>query len=439
MPPVKIVKIVTLDIQRRHLKTCSSFKEKLPECPSASKKKCPYRLFGIGLDEFGNRHRIRDTLRTNDLEDASSKLADYRANIDKLNGVGAVAKPKPSVEETMKQYFTDELLRGVSLVTLKSFHKFLDRVRDAKRFSPTLIMYTKANGIKTLNQLTSEHIKEWRGQWVLGYKTKTKQWERAKQFFQYAEDAGWIDVNPTAKIKGFNREKDAVDDLPVTALTGEEVTVILAACGKNEFMRTFMRVLWRSGLAIEGAIQLKPEKLTGNFLKTYRTKTGAQVGVELPPKLVERLNALPVLEGGYWFWNRKKDGSNHQTATGNMRRRLRPIYRKSGVLIKGKDGQPIPMKDKKAPFLVKVIDNVEVRTRPVKRDAKGKVVYEIAHSHQWRHTFVKDLIDVGTSLEDIADLIGDTYKVVATTYAHFMPERQEKLNVQTRKIWNEDD
>ena len=234
----------------------------------------------------------------------------------------------------MTQFFKEEEERGVSSETLKSSHKFLDRERDKERFSPSLIMYAKAENISRLNQMTPEHIKKWRSQWLLGHKTKTKQWERVRQFFQYAEDAEWVDVNPVAKIKGFVKDRD---DLPVTALSEEEEQVILDACGDDEFARTYMMLLRWSGLAMVDAIQLKPEKLKGDFLREmYRTKTGVPVGLPLPPELVERLNALPIQEGGYWFWNRMKDGSDHQTATGNMRRRLRPIYRKAGVLIKVK-------------------------------------------------------------------------------------------------------
>ena len=319
----RIVKVITLDLQRRHIQGCSSYGIKpYKDCPTASKKKCPYRLFGYGLDEQGHRQRIRLSLGLDNWQEATEKLNQYRQDIEGINSAAVKPTLKPSVEEAMALYFKEESARGVSSETLKSFHKFLDRKRDAERFTPTLIMYTEAKGIKLLNQITPDHIKEWRGQWVLGAKTREKQWERVRQFFQYAEDAAWIDVNPAAKIRGFAKSRD---DLPVTALSESEVKVILAACGKDEFSRTFLMTLRHSGMAIVDAIQLKPGRLTGESLQTYRTKTGVQVEVVLPPQLVERLNALPVQERGYWFWNRKIDGSNHQTATGNMRRRLRPI------------------------------------------------------------------------------------------------------------------
>ncbi len=81
MATVRIVKIVTLDIQRRHARSCSQYKKPYADCLSASKKKCPYRIFGIWLDEYGNRQRIRKTLRTNDQEEASKQVKDYRANM----------------------------------------------------------------------------------------------------------------------------------------------------------------------------------------------------------------------------------------------------------------------------------------------------------------------------------------------------------------------
>ena len=59
----------------------------------------------------------------------------------------------------------------------------------------------------------------------------------------------------------------------------------------------------------------------------------------------------------------------------------------------------------------------------------------MVHSHQWRHTFVHRLLKQGAPLEAVATLIGDTPKVVAQTYAHFLEERQSMLDKHTEAAW----
>jgi site-specific recombinase XerD len=85
---------------------------------------------------------------------------------------------------------------------VNSFHKLLDRRREA-HFSPTLIMYAEAIGIRFLPEIAVDHVKEWRSQWKVGVKTAIKQWERVRQFFRYDVDAEWITKNPASKIRNW--------------------------------------------------------------------------------------------------------------------------------------------------------------------------------------------------------------------------------------------
>jgi site-specific recombinase XerD len=70
-----------------------------------------------------------------------------------------------------------------------------------------------------------------------------------------------------------------------------------------------------------------------------------------------------------------------------------------------------------------------------RHDSKGRVVYTTAHPHQWRHTFVHRLLKQDAPLEAVATLIGDTPKVVAQTYAHFIEERQAQLDKHAEAAW----
>jgi len=161
-------------------------------------------------------------------------------------------------------------------------------------------------------------------------------------------------------------------------------------------------------LATVDAAQLGPHRLKGSSLILRRTKTGTNVTVLLPDVVVERLNALSVFPSGYWFWNRQ-GASKHETAVGNMRRQLRPIFREAKVYMKDIDGK-------------------------VMLDADGK--QRFGHPYQWRHTFVNELILKSATFPQIADLLGNKASTVEETYAHFVPGRQKPLDETVQKGWN---
>jgi integrase len=47
--------------------------------------------------------------------------------------------------------------------------------------------------------------------------------------------------------------------------------------------------------------------------------------------------------------------------------------------------------------------------------------------HRFRHTFVRIQLQRGVSVDDVAELIGDTPEMVRRHYARWVPERQERL------------
>lgn len=153
-----------------------------------------------------------------------------------------------------------------------------------------------------------------------------------------------------------------------------------------------MLVMRFSGLAIGDAVQVKPDRLDGEHLTLRRTKTGKAVRVLLPPVLCSRLHALSLLEGGNYFWNRKGGDSDVQTATGNMRRSLRRVFRAAGV--------------------------------------------PTAHPHQFRHLFVREHLERDVSIETIADLLGNSVKIIEKHYANWVPSRQRKLDEAVQRTWN---
>ena len=210
--------------------------------------------------------------------------------------------------------------------------------------------------------------------------------ERLKAFFRYAHEAGWIPTNPARHLK-----PPKANSPGVVAFTAEELNSIMTAC-QDERLKTFVLVMRYSGLAIGDAVQLRPDRLDAGHLTLRRTKTGKAVRVLLPIVVCNRLHATSLLEGGYYFWNRKGGNSDVQTATGNMRRSLRRVFRAAGV--------------------------------------------PNAHPHQFRHLFVREHLEQDVSIETIADLLGNSVKIIEKHYSNWVSSRQRKLDEAVQRTWN---
>jgi integrase len=330
-----------------------------------------------------------------------------------LTGDKEPPKPPKTVAAAISDYFVEEKSRGIRDSTLKSFHKFLDgnpKRNPNGNYSPTLVQFAATKGIVYLKDFDPDLDTKFRQQWKVKGHALTVQSERLKQFFGHAHRMGWIPTNPAAPLKAPKIDED--DKVPVFAFSPDEITRILKACGSNEYLRTFNLVMRYSGLATVDAVKLGPDRLEGSHLKLYRTKTGTWVKVLLPSVIVERLTALPVQAGGGWFWNRKENDSDHQTATGNMRRMLRPIFKEAKVYRKDKDGK-------------KMLDDT------------GKPRH--GHPYQWRHTFVNEQLSGGADFPRIAELLGDKPSAVQDTYAHFVTGRQKPLGETVKKSWGKDE
>jgi site-specific recombinase XerD len=391
---------------RRHVQDCDSF-GKDRDCPSKSKKKCPFwvegRLAGT---------RWHQSLRTAD-EKTAIRLVNQIIEKGRLEfdepGTGV------SVQGAIEGFLAEQSSRGMAESTLKSFRKFLigspqrATCRNHETFSPTLLEFAADQDVETLSAFTDEPdlVAKFRQRWRVSQKTSLKQTERLKSFFNFALDMKWITENPAKKL----RPPVDNDEPPVIPFTKDQVAAILKACGDDEYLRTFLLVMRYSGLATVDAVKLTPERLEStNHLRLHRTKTRTWVKVLLPAVVADRLRDLPVQAGGFWFWNRQSD-SKHETATGNIRRQLRHVFGPEGanVALRDEEGQPI-------------------------LDRAGNQRY--GYPYQMRHTFVLEQINAGASLERIAELLGNTYKIVEKHYSAWVKSRQRALDETVSRSWD---
>ncbi len=296
-----------------------------------------------------------------------------------------------SVVQAVANFLRELGSRELRPATLKKFIVLLSRTpkpsEDVDQFSPSLVHYATQEKLVCLNEFTPDHLAQFRQRWKDQGLSKLKKSERLKAFFRYALDCEWIPNNPAVNLK-----PPKVNASGVIAFTQDEIVNIMAAC-KDERLKTLLLVLRYSGLSIADAVQLTPNRVDSEHLILRRTKTGKPVRVLLPKVLIERLSSLPTLNGGYFFWNRLSDNSDVQTATGNMRRSLRRVFKAANV--------------------------------------------PNAHPHRFRHLFVREHLEQDVSLETIADLLGNSVQIVEKHYSNWVPSRQRKLDEAVQRTWNE--
>ena len=397
---------------RRHVKSCGNYGKWDVDCPAKTKLKCPLILVRYEPGPSGRKVRKEQSLRTND-EAVAWQLIHQMV----VGGGNKPAAPPKTVKQCIDEFLDLEAKRKVGDSTLKSFRKFLcgnPKRNPNGNYSPTLIQFAanQTPPIVYLKDFTSDLLTNFRAEWRVQRHALTVQSERLKQFFKYCHDNKWIPENPAAKLK-----PPKVKDEPVYAFPKEDRDAILKAVADDDYLLALNLTMRYSALAPVDIVLLKPQNLHGDRIVTKRRKTHARVNVKLPAQVVERLNALPTQTGGFWFWNRLEPNSKHETATGNLRRMMRPYFEKAKVYQRDEHGQTVYEKDEKTGEF-----------RPV-----------LGTLYQWRHTFVHEHLMKDTTPPRIAELIGDTVKTVMETYAHFIEERQAQLDTAAEGSWNEEE
>jgi integrase len=182
-----------------------------------------------------------------------------------------------------------------------------------------------------------------------------------------------------------------VEDSPPKPFTEAELQHLLAQVPKTfdavkaPIITALIHLQVSTGLAIRDAIQLERSHLAGGWLRIKRQKmkksSGGNVAQKLDPALYQEL--LAVLNGNprYVFYN---SAANPERVTKLWLGDLQRLMKDAGVYIKG---------------------NV---------------------SHRFRDTFVDYHIGHGTSLADIAAMLGDRQTTVEKHYANLLSQRGEE-------------
>jgi len=347
---------------------------------------------------YVDRKRRERSLNTNDLEAAWTLIRNMV--------VAGNSEPEPApktVEKAITDWLESEAKRGIRESTLKSFRKFLNgnpKRKDDPDYSQTLLAFAQENRIVYMRDLTPELCNDATGKWKLNGRAHEVQHERFKQFFKALFDLGVIPTNPAKDLKRPNVTKE-----PVVAFDRSQRTNLLLAVKDDPRLLAANRVFSCTGIAPVDLVHLGPHKLKDRgdrcYLAYRRVKTGKKVFIKLPKPVAVLLRELPTYPCGLWFWNKESEKAKHETATGNLRRKMRAYFLAAKVWLKDEDGQVVYGKDGEP---------------------------ELGFLYQWRHTFVHRHLMKGTPIDRIARLIGDKPETVMENYSHFIEERQAGLD-----------
>ena len=159
--------------------------------------------------------------------------------------------------------------------------------------------------------------------------------------------------------------------------------------------RAMVLLLRYTALRISDVATLEKDRVRHGEIFVRTAKNGKPVRLPMPADLQRALDVVPTPRGTgdpgcpYFFWS--GHGGTHAVIR-DARRTLEAVYSKSGV--------------------------------------------EGACSHRFRHTLATEALEMGATLEEVADILGDTEAIVRKHYAKWSAGRQARISDLLARIWH---
>ena len=364
-----------LTLYRRHLAECSHARDRFyKRC-----RTCPMWIQGVV-----DGRSIRRSLKT-----ASWERAEELKRQIEDRARPAIDEPPITIEEALSRFLADCQARNLNYSTLNKY----------RHLNRELLSFSKKNGYRTLRELDARAARDFRNSWKLGPGTSAKELERLRAFFRYSVDSDLIEKNPAKTIrppivKSRPREPFSETDQAKMLLWSnhptwsapEEKQNVLAPHPKTPI---FLKLLLFSALRITDAATLEKDRIQDGKLFLYAAKNGRPVRVPLPPDLVKDLEAIPGPE----LFHSPQGSRSPQTVSDYWRDQIKKVFEYLGI---------------KNP-----------------------------HPHRFRHTLAVNMLNHGSSVEDVAAVLGNSPAIVTLHYAPWVESRQDRISEQIRKTWTQ--
>lgn len=339
--------------------------------------KCP-----LWADGFLNGVELRKALGLRDWTKAQELVREWES----LRSEPKKTSEPISLHQAGEYFLADVKSRGLSDCTIYKYKLLFNRIED----------FAERRGLRYLKELDLPILDQFRSEWKENPLSSLKKLERLKAFLGFCERRKWVDANPAAGMKA-----PKVANHPTLPFTREEMLKILAALDRYakragvpnaQRLRAFVLLLRYSGMRIGDAVQCGPERLKGNKLFLYTQKTGVPVQCVLPDFVVREIEVAPKSSERFFFWSGQ---SKLHTVVGVWQQSLHTLFSLAGV--------------------------------------SG------GHAHRLRDTFAVELLLTGVPLDRVSILLGhQSIRVTERHYAPWTRSRQEQLEADLRRAWDED-
>ena len=310
--------------------------------------------------------RIRQTLKTRDWQRALRRMAD-------LESPQAGAVVSKAVADAVDAFLGQK--GGAQPGTLRKY----------KRLLGALEAFARNRGLM-VSAVRLEDLDAYRKGRAVNALTWSKELQLLRQFFAFCLRRHWCEENPAKDMEMPSEPKPS----PREPYTAEEVARILAACetfGKGPYERARARaailLMKYYGLRVSDVATLERARVRGGQIFLHALKNGTALWLPLYQEVKFALACLPVPRGAaddrYFFWTGEGTCENQINTMG---RTLQAMFTKSGVAG--------------------------------------------AHCHRFRHTLATEVLSSGGSIEDAANILGDSPAIIRRHYLKWSPAYQKR-------------
>lgn len=356
-----------LRIYRRHEKRCQLKSKANPNCPG--KVKCPVWITGTLQDGTPIKPK---SLNTRNWSEAARLALEMEA------GDRGEKNKEPEAKVTVA-------------AAIESFREFkskrsADTRRKIKLLTDRLRTFLEKKTIFNIADVKLPDLAAFRETWTGADTTRRRDQEILKSFFWYCHHSDFLEKNPVIhldpisvtrpKTEPFSHEDQIAIFRALMEFPDEygRVGTVIAAQTK-----AFVLVLRYTGMAIGDVAKLEKSSVEGCRIRTHRKKTGEDVFAKVPQFVIDALNAAPHDNEQYFFWS--GEGLIH-TRTSKWGNRLRKLFKLANI-----DGTP----------------------------------------YMFRHTLARDFLESGGSMEELAELLGNSPRVCEKYYSKWDKRRQDRL------------
>ena len=332
---------------------------------------CPLRAVGTV-----NGNRVRQTLNTINLEIGAKKLRALEGELED----GKIRKP---IADAVKAFMVSKRLSHRSAV---KYQRSLDAFTE----------FAGAAGVQSLDRFTLEHLDAFRDtRSQLSALSWSKELTLLRTFFKFAIRRKWCEANIAKEMDMPPSPKPK----PRAPYSSEEIIRIFAAAetiGQQPYERQRARAMLLLmnfyALRVSDVATFKRDRVKGDQIALNSLKNGEPLWFPLYPVVKEALDALPLPEGAtadcpYYFWTGQGSEDSLFKA---VERTLASVFRRSQV--------------------------------------------PNACAHRFRHTLATRILVNGGTIEDAANILGDSSAVVRKHYAKWSPDYQHRTVELMRKV-----